>query len=106
MANKNRWYIGSYMKQLEKRAERSLRVVLQFLVGDAKLRVAVDTGNLKNSIAFVQEKLVGAYGTNIEYAGYIELGTEKMEAMPFLEPALRENYDELNKLFNRTMRLK
>lgn len=34
------------------------------------------------------EGLVATVGTNVEYAPYVELGTSKMAAQPFLLPAL------------------
>jgi HK97 gp10 family phage protein len=34
-------------------------------------------------------------GTNIEYAKYLEYGTSKMQARPFLLPALNRMKDQL-----------
>lgn len=59
--------------------------------GLAKLRVPVDTGALKNSIASRVEirgdSVVGEVGTNLHYAPYIEFGTRFSAAQPFLVPA-------------------
>lgn len=58
----------------------------------AKQLCPVDTGRLRSSITNElgqdAEGLVAVIGTNVEYAPYIELGTSKMAAQPFLLPAL------------------
>lgn len=55
----------------------------------------VRTGRLRNSIAYgVDTNEPAVYiGSNVEYAPYVELGTSKMRARPFLKPAV-ENYGE------------
>ena len=55
----------------------------------------VRTGALRNSIAhkYVPSEKVAYIGTNIEYAPYVELGTSKMAARPFLRNACA-NYTE------------
>lgn len=58
----------------------------------AKQLCPVDTGNLRSSISFRIEHVgattVGVVGTNVEYAPYVEYGTRRMAAQPFLRPAL------------------
>lgn len=57
---------------------------------DAKTRVRVDSGNLKNSLRTDQdgtEQTRWYVSTNVEYAPYQELGTRHMPAHPFLLPA-------------------
>lgn len=80
---------------------------------------AVDTGRLRNSITFVTKDAQGSpngqpgekakpedyaphgsvasgeiyIGTNVEYAPYVELGTSRMAARPFLRNAI-SNYGE------------
>ena len=56
----------------------------------AKERCPVDTGRLRNSIshAVAAENEQAVYiGSNVEYAAYVELGTSRMKAQPFLKPA-------------------
>ena len=58
----------------------------------AKQLCPVDTGRLRSSITNELgqdgDGLVATIGTNVEYAPYVELGTSKMAAQPFLLPAL------------------
>jgi HK97 gp10 family phage protein len=58
----------------------------------AKRLAPVDTGRLRSSITWeiVVEGtwIVGRCGTNVHYAVYLEMGTRRMRARPFLRPAL------------------
>lgn len=51
-------------------------------------------GTLKNSISHTTTKEDAIIGTNVEYAPYVELGTSKMKAQPYLRPAIEEHIDE------------
>ena len=57
---------------------------------------AVDTGNLRNSITheYRKEDHTVIVGTAVEYAPYVELGTVKMSARPYLHPAIEKHLDE------------
>jgi len=91
---------------------------------------AVDTGFLRNSITWALDgempnaqeyhddagSKTGGYGeelpsesgdnrsvyigTNVYYAPYVEYGTRKMQARPFLSQSLQEHQRELSDLFN------
>lgn len=60
--------------------------------GHAKGICPVDTGRLRSSIGHELGSDGGSLfvrvGTNVEYAPYVELGTRRMSAQPFLTPAL------------------
>ena len=63
--------------------------------GRAQELCPVRTGRLKNSIthsiaAGGPEGVVGHVGSNVEYAIFVELGTYRMNAEPYLRPALEE----------------
>ena len=61
----------------------------------AKKICPVDTGNLRNSITHQQyDENTEVIGTNVEYAPYVELGTVKMSAKPFLRPAAENHSAE------------
>lgn len=60
----------------------------------AKRRCPVDTGRLRSSITHQVGQdgkgVVGVVGTDVDYAPYVEMGTSRMGAQPFLRPALSE----------------
>lgn len=51
----------------------------------AKELAPVDTGRLRSSINY--DRQAGTVGTNVTYAPYMELGTHRTRARPFLFPA-------------------
>ena len=65
---------------------------------------AVDTGRLRNSITHATDEDSAYIGTNVEYAPYVEMGTYKMKARPYLEPAVTEHIDEYRELVENFMR--
>jgi HK97 gp10 family phage protein len=60
------------------------------VLADATRLVPVDTGALRESLDREVDgaALVARIGSNLNYAGYVEYGTEKMDAEPYLRPAL------------------
>jgi HK97 gp10 family phage protein len=77
--------------------ERGIQKGCLRVEASAKLNAPVDTGNLRASITTDVQGLQGEVGTNVEYAAYMELGTSKMKAHPYLYPALAENKDKIVK---------
>jgi HK97 gp10 family phage protein len=57
--------------------------------GQAKGRAPVDTGALKNSIGteFENGGLTGIVAPHVEYAAFVEYGTKRMSAQPYMTPA-------------------
>ena len=59
----------------------------------AKRNAPVDTGRLRSSITRSNvvrngDSLEVAIGTDVEYGPYVELGTSRQRAQPYLRPAL------------------
>lgn len=65
----------------------------------------VRTGRLRNSITYgVDTEEPAVYiGSNVEYAPYVELGTSKMAARPFLKPAVENHAQEYMDLLKQAM---
>lgn len=67
---------------------------------------AVDTGNLMNSISVRSQGLKAYVFTPVEYGLYLEFGTSRMAARPWLRPALDANLPEfrqaIQQAFNQT----
>lgn len=81
------------MSDFEKAVARALTRMGMQAEGYAKDLCPVDTGRLRNSITNspdVEEKAV-YIGTNVEYAGDVELGTYKQAAQPYLKPAVADH---------------
>ncbi len=69
----------------------------------AKMECPVDTGNLRNSITHTSDDNAAYIGTNVEYAPYVEYGTYKMPAQPFLKPAATEHTDTYEAIIKKHM---
>lgn len=59
---------------------------------------AVDTGRLRGSISHATDSDSAYIGTNVEYAPYVELGTYKMAARPFLRNAVTNYEDDYKRI--------
>jgi HK97 gp10 family phage protein len=83
------------LRELAARAPKVAAGVIRATVGeieaDARQRVPVDTGALRDSIQGrvinQQAGEVVAGGGAVDYAGYVEEGTVKMPARPYMHPA-------------------
>lgn len=60
----------------------------------AKRLCPVITGRLRNSITFYTDDDTVTIGTNVEYAQFVEEGTSRREAKPFLRPAVENHLDQ------------
>jgi HK97 gp10 family phage protein len=74
---------------IQRAIDRALEEIGLAAEGYAKRACPVDTGRLRNSITHVVEGSEDAVyvGTDVEYAPYVELGTRRTAAQPFLRPA-------------------
>lgn len=64
----------------------------------AKDLCPVKTGRLRNSITNYVEGNAAYVGTNVEYAPFVEEGTSKQKAQPFLRPAAEGYVDEWKRI--------
>lgn len=71
-----------------KRGKRRYKTIKVRLSSPAGYPPMVQTGRLLNSISYELEKenLILTVGTNVYYAPYLEFGTKRMQARPFLRP--------------------
>ena len=100
--------IISHRKEIQDAFDNQIEKALA-IIGLTAERYAVeacpkDTGRLANSITHqVRDKEV-AISTNVEYAAYVELGTSRQTAQPFLRPAASDHADEYRDIFKRTLK--
>ena len=102
--------------------------------GFSKRMCAVDTGLLRNSITHAlsggspaissytdnageqhgeyegslpeeEDDVMAMYlGTNVEYAPYVEMGTSRTAAQPFIQPAITDHKDDYKKIMENRLR--
>lgn len=95
------------LQDIKSKTARALEVVGGTAEGYAKMLCPVDTGNLRNSIAHeMRGENTVAVGTNVHYAPYVELGTSKMRAQPYLRPALETHKKEYEKIIQAELSMK
>lgn len=89
---------------MEKAIARGLEEIGLTAEAYAKLKCPVDTGRLRNSISHDARDKEVYIGTNVEYAPYVEMGTSRTKAQPFLKPAATEHSDEYKKIIETELR--
>ena len=84
---------------------RALEKVGLVAEGYAKRLCPVDTGRLRNSITHAMEGSEAVViGTNVEYAPYVELGTARQKAQPYLRPAAVDHVSEYREIIEGELR--
>ena len=92
------------LSALERAKNRGLEAIGLVAEGHAKKITPVDTGRLRNSISHATDDDAAYIGTNVEYAPYVELGTSKKGARPFLKPAATEHLSEYKNLMEESLK--
>jgi HK97 gp10 family phage protein len=102
--------------RLKQSTEENVRKTCEAIRDDAKAIVPVDTGSLRSSIRLQVRPRptahsisygvsAGGYVTNpksgkkVNYASFVEYGTRKMAAQPYMRPAIERHKEELPKMF-------
>ena len=76
---------------MKKELEEAVEAIAYMIEGEAKRICPVRTGRLRASIHTGKiEEGVYYVGTNVYYAPYVEFGTRKMAARPYLRPAAKK----------------
>lgn len=92
------WWFGDKVeKQLSKRAWHLVEFAANRIVEDAKNFCPVDTGALRNSIYQTtsdQSRTITIH-VDMYYAAYVEYGTSRNVAQPFLRPAIAMCHSDL-----------
>lgn len=92
-------YTDKVTRKTRKEIEKEVRKVGEDIVRDAKAVVPVDTGRLKKSINYKlsPDRLSVKVGTDVYYSMFVEFGTYKMPARPYLTPAIARHAPRLTK---------
>jgi HK97 gp10 family phage protein len=94
-------------------SNKALVELAEQIIEDAKALCPVDTGSLRRSIRYERDPdggvVIAAGGggvvnprtrREVDYAAYVEFGTSRLPAQPFLQPALEKNLPNLEGLFS------
>ena len=78
-------------REVMPKAREAMKKALGDIATGAKNRAPVDTGALRNSITTQtqgnRDYARGEVGPTVNYGGYVERGTFRMSAQPYLRPA-------------------
>lgn len=96
-----RW-VDSISAQAEQEVKDLIADTAYKIEADAKMLVPVDTGYLRNSIKTTIEGdgLSAQVGTATEYALFVEFGSSKQPAKPYLSPAFVKHKQKFNDKMN------
>lgn len=89
---------------IDRKKYESLMAVGEFCKGKMDFYVPVDTGYLKSKNRY---KVTKAFYHRLrllndaEYAGYVEFGTSRMQAQPFIRPATERHQREIQQIIRR-----
>lgn len=83
--------LGHASREIMPKARGVMKKALDGISAGAKNRAPVDTGALKNSISTStqgnRDFARGEVGPTVNYGAYVESGTSRMRAQPYLRPA-------------------
>ncbi len=82
---------------------RTLEKIGLYVEGEAVVRCPVDTGNLRSSISHDTDDSSVIIGTNVDYTIYVEKGTSKQSAQPYLIPAVEQNIENIKRIVKEEM---
>ena len=95
--------LDNYQEDVLKGLQQNIEKAALTVERKAKQNCPVDTGKLRASITTEVGKLEAEVGTNVEYAPYVEFGTSKQSAQPFMRPALDKAITQLNRDMSKTL---
>lgn len=96
-------------KEKKYRLTGRLRNSITFAISGENANISSYNDNDGNSYSYngsaPSDKEMAVYiGSEVEYAPYVELGTSKMAARPFLKPAATEHTAEYKRLYEDSMK--
>ena len=79
----------------EKLAAQQIDTFCGLMADACKSLSPVDTGHNRDSITYKAEGLNGEVWTESGYGGWLEIGTSKMAAQPYFQPAFEQTKGEM-----------
>lgn len=97
--------LGAVPASAKQRVDRALAAVAHLVEADAKSAAPVDTGALKNSIQTRRVRsLEHEVAVGVEYGAYVEFGTVRMGARPYLTPAVERQRAAFERIVGEAIR--
>lgn len=97
--------LDTIKRELKGRANDVLDLAARRIERRAKDTVPVDTGALKSSIGvWTTKPMTRDIGDGVEYGIYIEKGTSRMAARPWLGPSVEAERDVLTKAWKELLK--
>ena len=94
-------------REIESATGKGLKAVIVLITRDAKSRPPVGgpyvTGYNSRSIDFKHKGLTGSVFSTSGYGGFLETGTVKMAARPYMKPALDRHIGKLDGLVRKEL---
>jgi len=84
------WFGKSRKKEITDKVMGKLETYAQAVTAEAKRLCPVDTGQLRNSIGYTirRGEMIVSIHADQSYARFVEFGTRRMRARPFIRPAI------------------
>lgn len=90
--------INELLSTIPGNKNKAVREAANYILGEARTLAPVRTGHLRSNSEVEGEGGNSLIKFNAEYAAYVELGTRKMAAQPFLTPAVNRGEKRLIEL--------
>ena len=103
MSIKYKSNLQAVLSKIEDNKINSLEEIGEQLSTKASQKAPVDTGELRDSVGYEVESDAATIGATAKHAPYVELGTSKAPAQPFLETTVMDNVGTIEKIINENM---
>lgn len=102
VTHSNANWASDYTKSIKDGAAQAVEKGIVYGTAQAKRYAPVKTGALKRSIQFeLIEPGTGKYGSPLDYALWIETGTTKQKAQPYMRPSAEDVRKSMPRLMAR-----
>lgn len=93
--------LDEILKKYQQAKQQTLKNIGTFCTAEAQTRATVKTGNMRRNTTYtIPNQNEVDIGCTVEapYAPYVEKGTYKMKAQPFIEPSVMENISRIGQI--------